>query len=337
VTHRDLTLWLSGGLAVLLLGFGAVTKVPYVELSPGPAINTLGSSNNKAVLGITGAKTYTTDGQLDLTTVSVRDQLTLFEALQGWLSSRNAVIPREFVYPDDQSEQEAEQETKEEMTTSQNAATGAALTQLGLSLVKVQDVTKGGASDGRLKAGDVIVTIDGTKVFGPGPLRTLVRKHAIGETVVVGYRRAGQAGTTTIKTGESQDKPVKAALGITTELTSDVKVDISLANIGGPSAGLMFALGIIDKLGPASLTGGKHIAGTGTIELDGKVGPIGGIAEKLLGAHDQGATVFLVPADNCREAKSHRPDGLTLVRVGSLQDALNGLAAVRAGRAARSC
>ena len=113
----------------------------------------------------------------------------------------------------------------------------------------------------------------------------------------------------------------------TPSVTSDVKVDISLANIGGPSAGLMFALGIIDKLGPASLTGGKHIAGTGTIEVDGTVGPIGGIAEKLLGARGrQGATVFLVPDGNCREAKNHRPDGLTLVRVEH-----------PAGRVARTC
>ena len=99
----------------------------------------------------------------------------------------------------------------------------------------------------------------------------------------------------------------------------------------------MFALGIIDKLGPPSLTGGKHIAGTGTIEIDGTVGPIGGIAEKLLGARDVGATVFLVPAGNCREARNHRPDGLTLVRVQTLKDALRGLAAIRAGRKAPSC
>ncbi|MCW2543491.1 MAG: Secreted protein [Frankiales bacterium] len=337
MTRRDLTLWLSGGLSVLLLGIGGVTTVPYVELSPGPAINTLGLSQGKDVLGITGAKTYATEGELDLTTVSVRDKLTLFEALKGWVSSRDAVIPREFVYPDDKSAAENEAETQQEMTTSQSAATGAALTQLGLSRVKVQTVTKGGGSDGALKVGDVIETIDGTKVFGPGPLRTLVRKHAIGEKVVVGYRRAGVDRTSTITTGASQDKPVKAALGIVTELTSDVKVDITLSDIGGPSAGLMFALGIIDKLGPASLTGGRHIAGTGTIDLDGVVGPIGGIAEKLLGARDKGATVFLVPVDNCREAASHHPKGLTLVRVGSLQDALNGLAAVRAGKTPRSC
>ncbi|MCU1586802.1 MAG: hypothetical protein JWN31_295 [Frankiales bacterium] len=330
-------MWLAGALAVVLLALGFSTKVPYVELSPGPAINTLGAPDGKAVLGIRGAKTYPTDGELDLTTVSLRDKLTLFEALAGWVSGSKAVIPREFVYPDNQSATQNEAETKAEMTDSQNNAAGAALTELGLARIKVDTVVKGSGSVGKLRPGDIITAVDGVKVFGPAPLRAEVRKHRIGDVLTVSYLRGGKPGSVAITTGPSQDKPPKAALGVNTLVDSDVKVDISLANIGGPSAGLMFALGIIDKLGPQSLTGGKHIAGTGTIEIDGTVGPIGGIAEKLLGARGVGATVFLVPDGNCREARNHRPDGLTLVRVTTLKDALRGLAAVRAGRKAPSC
>ncbi len=330
-------MWLAGVLAVLLLAVGFAAKVPYVELSPGPAINTLGDSDKKAVLGITGAKTYPTDGRLDLTTVSLRDKLTLFEALSGWVSDRKAVIPREFVYPEDKSAKENEAETRAEMTDSQNSATTAALTELGLARAKVASVVKGTGAAGKLQAGDVFVAVDGVPVSGPASLRAEVRKHRIGDVVTISYLRNGVPGAVEITTGPSRDKPAKAALGVDTALATNIKVDISLANIGGPSAGLMFALGIIDKLGQQSLTGGKHIAGTGTIEIDGKVGPIGGIAEKLLGARDVGATVFLVPDANCHEAKSHRPDGLTLVRVTTLKDALGGLAAVRAGRKAPSC
>jgi PDZ domain-containing protein len=330
-------MWLAGVLAVLLLGLGFSVHVPYVELSPGPAINTLGTSGDRAVLGITGAKTYKTDGRLDLTTVSVRDKISLLEALGGWFSGRKAVIPREFVYPPDQTDEQNEEQTKEEMQTSQNAAMYAALSELKLARVKVESVVKNGPSAAQLKVGDIITAVDGVKVYGPDALRAGVRKHRIGEVAVITFERGGQPGTASITTGPSADKEPKAAIGVVTGFTTPIKVDISLKDIGGPSAGLMFALGIIDKLGPESLTGGKHIAGTGTIEVDGAVGPIGGIAEKLIGARDVGATVFLVPADNCKEAVSHRPDGLQLVRVQNLEGALSALSAVRAGRTAPSC
>jgi PDZ domain-containing protein len=116
-----------------------------------------------------------------------------------------------------------------------------------------------------------------------------------------------------------------------------VHVDIKLQDVGGPSAGLMFALGIVDKLQPGSLTGGRVVAGTGEIDESGKVGAIGGIAQKMRGAVKAGATVFLVPSANCDEARRTRPDHLQLVRVGTIQDALDGLAALRAGRTPASC
>ena len=108
-------------------------------------------------------------------------------------------------------------------------------------------------------------------------------------------------------------------------------IDFNLANIGGPSAGLMFTLAVIDKLTTGDLNDGKFVAGTGTIDRDGKVGSIGGITHKMLAAQEAGATVFLVPADNCDEAKTAHDDGLELVKVDNLDQAVDALKHISAG------
>ena len=340
MTRRNLTMLLAGVLAVALLGLGMWQTVPYVELSPGPAINTLGgdtTDQGQPILTISGARTYTTDGSLDLTTVSLRDHITLFEALRGWISSREAVVPREYVIPPDQTTQQNDKQNQVDMKASQDDATTAALGELGLETLSVDSVTASGPSVGRLAPGDVIVSVDGTTIGSPHSLRTAVRAHRIGEQVVVAYLRHGRPGTVTITTGHAPDEPTQSAIGIATKAHSPITVSIRLKDIGGPSAGLMFALGIIDKLGEQSLTGGKNIAGTGTIDANGKVGAIGGIAEKMLGAKDAGATVFLAPADNCKEAAAHKPSGLRLVRVATLHEALAALATLRAGGTPAPC
>lgn len=342
MSRRALTLVSGTVLAVLLAVVGGVQKVPYVSLGPGPAINTLGSSDDEVVLTITGAKTYPTDGSLALTTVSVRDELTLFEALAGWFNNRQAVIPREIVFPPDTSREEEEKKNVQEMARSQDDATQAALGELGLRSVDkvvVATVKNGAPADTRLKPADVLTSVDGTPVTDAGSVGALISRKQPGETVVIGYVRDGRPATVSIRTIRSGDAPVRPVIGISAEVvkTYDVKVDIKLKDIGGPSAGLMFALGIIEKLGPESLTGGKSIAGTGTIDAQGKVGAIGGIAEKMIGAKDRGATVFLSPADNCAEAKSTKPDGITLIRVETLKGALAALKTLREGGTPPSC
>ena len=338
MSRRALTFFLASVLAVGLLVAGGYQSVPYVALSPGPAINTLGGTGKDAVLSVSGAPTYATDGALDLTTVSVKDRITLFEAITGWFSDRQAVVPRELIFPPDQTEADTNKQNTEEMKQSQDDATTAALTELGVPVVvAVDEVGKGAPAQGKLRVGDVLVTVDGAKITNAKSLRTLISKHQPGQDVVIGYTRGGRPGTATITTGTSTDKPTRAVVGISPRQSFPIKVDIRLKDIGGPSAGMMFALGIIDKLGKESLTGGKNIAGTGTIDADGKVGPIGGIAEKMLGAKDAGATVFLAPADNCPEAKDNKPAGLTLVKVATLKDAVSALATLRAGGTPPSC
>ncbi len=342
MSRRALTLVMGIVLAVALAVAGSVHTVNYVALGPGPSINTLGSSEGTEILAISGAKTFPTDGSLALTTVSVQDKITLFQALAGWLSPRKAVIPRELVLPPDKSEDERKQENQQEMRQSQDDAATAALRELGYpakTRVVVSIVKNGAPADGKLKPADVLTSVDGTVVTDATSVGALVRKHKPGEVVRIGYLREGTAGTATITTAASTDKPARAVIGITPveNSTFDIKVNISLSNIGGPSAGLMFALGIIDKLGPESLTGGRKIAGTGEITPEGKVGPIGGIAEKMIGAKEQGATVFLSPAENCDEARTTKPDGITLIKVATLKGTLAALSTLRSGGTPPSC
>lgn len=342
MSRRYLTLLLAAALAVGLALAGAWATVPYVVLQPGPAFDTLGNVGTTPVLSVKGHKTYPTDGSLDLTTVSVLDHVSLFEALSGWVSSSDAVVPRELVYPPDQSDQQTEQQNQQAMQQSQDDAVSAALHQLGVpgtTVVTVAGIAKGKPAAGRLQVGDVLTTVDGQKVSDVAGLRALLSNRAVGATAVVGYVRKGVAGTVTVATVGSSDDPRRPVIGIEAaeRTTFPVKVDVMLKDVGGPSAGLMFALGILDKLEPGSLTGGRRIAGTGEITPDGKVGEIGGIAQKMRGARAAGATVFLAPAGNCREAARSKPGGLTLVKVSTLKGALAALATLRAGGTPPTC
>lgn len=334
-----------------LLCAGVFMKVPYSEMSPGPTVNTLGDSHGEPVLNISGHKTYPTSGHLNMTTVRVTGadyDMNLLEAVYGWLAGDNIVVPHENLYPNGKTDQESTQENAEEFSQSQESAKVAALKQLGIPVearVIVASVVKGSPSEGKLHAGDVIKSVDGTAVTGPDDVAKLVTKHKAGEPVefvIVPAAEAAEAekahreptGTTkvTITTGKAEGDG-RAIVGIRagTDHTLPFTIDIKLADVGGPSAGLMFALGIVDKLTPENLTGGKFIAGTGTIDDAGKVGPIGGIQMKTIGARQAGAQYFLTPAENCASAATDVPDGLTLVKVSTIDDAVKALEKIGKG------
>lgn len=348
--RRPLTLSLAGLLAVGMVFAASVATVPYVALLPGPAYDTLGSKGTvqvagqgKPVLEISGRPTFEDAGQLDLLTILVDDELTLGEAISRWFSRESAVVPRDVLYPPDQSDEQVQEQNKNLMTTSQGAAASAALRQLGIAFnrVVVEAVPAGSPSAGRLARGDVLTTVDGKPVLDASSLRTLIGARRAGQPVTIGYRRGAAEQSASITTTPSTDATPRPLIGVETReepLPAAPKVTVNLQDVGGPSAGLMFALGIIEKLGKDSLTGGKHVAGTGEISADGAVGPIGGISQKLVGAKRAGATVFLVPAGNCEEATRNPVDGLQTVRVATLAEALDGLAAVRRGAPpARTC
>ncbi|MER7724029.1 PDZ domain-containing protein [Streptomyces sp. NPDC096323] len=352
--RRTATMLASTLILIALLCAGVLIKVPYSEMSPGPTVNTLGKVDGAPVLQITGHKTYETTGNLNMTTVRVTGadyNMNLVEAVYGWLGHDSVVVPHDTLYPDGKTEEQSTQENAEEFSQSQESAKVAALTELGIpvsSRVVVSTVLKDSPSQGKLHAGDVIKAVDGTAVKQPEDVAKLVTKHEPGEDVTftvipaktaAAAEKAGKepegAEKITIAT-EKAPKENRAIVGIQagTDHTFPFEIDIKLADVGGPSAGLMFSLGIVDKLTPGQLTGGKFIAGTGTIDDKGKVGPIGGINMKLVGARNAGARYFLTPDENCKAAASDTPDGLTLVRVKTIDDAKKSLDRIRTGDAA---
>ena len=339
MSPRVLTLAVAGFLVVVLAAVAALLPVPYVALSPGPTTNTLGAVRNTDLIRIEGRRTFATKGHLDLTTVSVlggpRQRMDIVTALTGWLDDDVAIVPEEQIYPDDETAEEAERQSAAEMTESQENATTAALRQLGIPVttrVLVDQLSDGSPARGRLEPGDVVLEVDGQPAAGGARLRELITTHEPGEQVRVAVRRDGKRLETSIKTAAAEDG--RAIVGILTKDEADYPftVEISLRDVGGPSAGLMFALGIVDKLTPGALTGGSYVAGTGTIDDAGEVGAIGGIPQKMDGARNAGATVFLVPEGNCAEAVDTAPDGLQLVKVNSLEHAVTALDALREGR-----
>ncbi|MGW6271058.1 YlbL family protein [Streptomyces sp. NPDC055060] len=349
--RRTATMLASTLMLIALLCAGVLIKVPYSEMSPGPTVNTLGDHGGEPVLQISGHKTYPTTGHLNMTTVRVTSadyNMNIAEAVYGWLAHDNIVVPHDTLYPDGKTEQQSTQENAEEFSQSQESAKVAALKELDLpvkSQVVVSTVFKDSPAEGKLHAGDVIREVDGTPVKEMTDVAKLVTKRKAGQDVVFSVvpvkeaaaaEKAGKEPTRTdeIKiTTEKAEDDGRAVVGIKagTDHTFPFTIDIKLADVGGPSAGLMFALGIVDKLTPDDLTGGRFVAGTGTIDDDGKVGPIGGIGMKTVGARAKGAEYFLTPKDNCATAAKDVPDGLTLVKVNTIDDAVDSLEAIRKG------
>ncbi|WP_042442376.1 YlbL family protein [Streptacidiphilus jiangxiensis] len=353
--RRSATMLAATLMLIALFCAALVVPAPYAEMSPGPTYNTLGDQNGKPVIVITGHHTYPTTGNLNMTTVEVSSadyRPNLVSALIGWINSDMAIVPHSTLYPDNQTEQQAQQQNAEEFSASQDSAKAAALSTLGFPVkaeVIVAAVVENSPSVGKLHAGDVIVAVDGTPVTDPQQVSTLVTKHQPGQDVV--FTVVPKDKTTDITRTPAQQAAVEQKVTITTaknpdtgkamvgiqpdvEHTFPFDVQINLGDVGGPSAGLMFSLGIVDKLNGTNLTGGKFIAGTGTIDADGNVGPIGGITMKLIAARNAGAQYFFTPADNCAEAASATPSGLTLVKETSLKGALDALSDIRSGNTA---
>lgn len=328
-----------GALITALLAVGVMAApLPYVILQPGPTVNTLGSDKGKEVIVVKDAKTSASKGQLRLTTVGVKPNVELVQAIRGWFSDEQAVVPRELIYPPNRSEQQVEQQNDEDFKVSQDSAVTVALRELGYPLkVVVTKVAKGGPSSGALQPDDVITAVDGAPVEASQRLTELIRAKPAGTTLSVSYTRGGEPGTARITTRADQGGQPRIGVEIKADQKAPFSVEIIVSDIGGPSAGLMFSLGIIDKVRPADLTAGKIIAGTGTIDDEGRVGPIGGIPQKLVGAKAAGAHIFLVPAGNCAEALRNAVPGLPMARVATVDDALTALQTLGGGGTPAPC
>ena len=340
---------ISAVVAVLLVMLVALLPSPYAIERPGPVFDTLGASgtgkDRAPLIAIPDRTTYPTRGSLDLLTVSVVGSPTggpsWLELAFAWLNPSQAVIPLEAVFPSGITSGQAEREGAAEMTGSQRSAIAAALRQLGYEVagdVTIQQVAKGSAAAaGRLESGDVVTAFDGTAVGDSCALQNAVQGHGA-KAATVTVRRGGTTRTIAVTPRAVADGTggTRPLLGVVTSaaFTYPFTVRLEIDDVGGPSAGMMFALGIIDKLTPGALTGGRHVAGTGTICGDGRVGAIGGIVQKMAAAREAGATLFLAPRADCDEVVGHIPAGLDVVAVDRLSGALEALEKVRASGSA---
>jgi Lon-like protease len=338
MTRRAVSLTVATITLVALVAVAFLVKLPFVVMSPGLTEDTLGDFDGQPVITIEGHNTYPTAGRLDLTTVSITRpdyRPRLPEVLSAWWSDEDAVLPDEAIYPSDRSPQEVEREKTQQMLDSQSSAIAAGLAQAGIDAVDitVEEIEPGMPADGTLREGDVIVALDNKPVVAVSDLVEGIQATPVGDEVTVQVLRDGKYKSISMDTAGGADSTsrIGVTLGETFNPPFDVNIDLG-QEIGGPSAGLMFSLAIYDKLTPGPLTDGRYVAGTGTIDASGGVGPIGGIQQKLAAAGHAGAEVFLVPARDCEgAAASSFSDDMELIRVETIDDAVTGLEALAAG------
>ena len=313
--------------------------VPYVQLSPGPVYDALGQSQGAPVVSISGAKTYPTEGSLGITTVfetgAPGSRLTLTEALRGWVDPAVDVVPRDLLFPPDAFDGDDpggtfQRQGAVQMAESEESAVAAALNYVGEPVtyeVVIDQVQPDAPAEGALLPGDTLIEINGTPVPDYRSVQRVMSDVVPGDAVDIEVRRDADVVTETVTTEENPDDAERAYLGVLLGLgfTSPVDVELNLDNVGGPSAGLIFSLAIVDSLTPDQLVAGRAVAGTGTISPEGRVGPIGGIVQKMYGAREDGAEVFLAPRANCAEVVGNEPDGLEVLAVRTLDEAVSAL------------
>lgn len=321
----------------LLLIAAAWSPTPYVLERPGPSFDTTGEIDGEQVMTLDGVETYPTDTKLDFTTVYVvggpGSSPRILDTMYSWLSSTQAVLPQEVMYPPATTREEITNSGTAAMDSSQDLAVASALEHLGedySTTLTVHDVVPGSPADGTLESGDVLVSVDGQPVTSLDGLRQSLNDDD-DASVTVTVDRDGSQQELTVETVEV-DGNQQLGVYLQREFDFPFQVDFALDNVGGPSAGMMLSLGVMDELTPGSLGGNRHIAGTGTIDVEGDVGPIGGIRQKMVGAQQTGADLFLAPVENCPDVVGHVPDGMTVVAVDTLDDSVNALKAVADGQ-----
>lgn len=336
----------SGSLAVVLCAAAVLLPSPYIIESPGPTFNTIGEIDGRPLIEVEGRESFPPEGELDLTTVLVsggpNGQVNVLDTFRAWVDPDADVLPEQLVYPEGTTSSDVQERNAVAMTSSQEAAIAAALSHEGIAYTEelaVAGLADDSAAEGILEVGDVLRTVDGREIDTIETLRSALA-DAEGAEATLGIVRDGAAMDVRVTPREAAEGEFQLGVLLASTFEFPFDVSIQLDNVGGPSAGTMFALGIIDTLTEGDLTGGRHFAGTGTIDSAGVVGPIGGIAQKLVGARAGGADFFLAPADNCDEVVGNIPDGLTVVKVGTLDDAVDAVETLGAGgdaSAAPSC
>ncbi len=331
----------AGAVALAALGLFAVMPSPYVIQVPGPTFDALGEVDTGEevipLITITGTETYETSGELNVLTVSMRgnpDQpLSWLETGLAWFTPGAVLLPMESVFPDDITTEEREEQDAAAMSSSQLDAVAAALTELQIpfeTTLSVGVVLEDTPAEGVFEEGDIIHAVNGEPVSNVDQIRQLVAEGE-GSPVTISVTRAG-APTELTLTPVLQDENWIMGVGVEADYVFPFDVTIFIDNVGGPSGGTIFTLGIIDQLTEGELTGGEVWAGTGTITAGGAVGPIGGIEQKMYGALNAGAKYMFAPIENCDEVVGNIPDGLEVFAVSTLHEAKLVLEGVASGQ-----
>jgi PDZ domain-containing protein len=298
-------------------------------------VNTLGTDNGTPIITVSGHPVQSTNGNLNLTTVSVDTQNTnVVGAIHGWLAHDAVVVPHDSVYPPGQTQQQTNEQDQQDFVASQDSAIQAAACELGYpKAFGVLSISDGSANKNALHPSDEFVSVGGKSVSDLTSLQAALSGRSTGDKVPAVVLRNGTKVdvTLTIMAPAAGSTSPRLGIAVASGCMFPFQVEIGLGGIGGPSAGMMFALGIIDKVGPPNLTMGRFIAGTGTIDGDGNVGAIGGIQLKMMGARRDGATVFLAPESNCADVRGNIPAGLNVIKVGTLGDAVSSLEELEKG------
>lgn len=346
--RQDRILAVAGVTLAVLLAAMMLLPVPYAVQRPGPTVDTLSERDGTPLIEVDGAPVYpASSGELRLTTVSVSggpdNPVGAFEALEGWIRGDTSVMPREDAFGEADAEELSDFQ-QAQMAASQSNAAAAALQELGYVVpmaLRVAETIPDSNAAGALDVDDVLTAVvrldTGARVdlVDFRDLMDFMRGVPPGTTLEVEYDRGGAAGSARFETSPRPDGDTRpgSVLGVyvSADVTLPVDVSFDITNIGGPSAGLMFALGVIEVMTPGTLTGGEAIAGTGTMSVDGYVGGIGGIRQKMHGAARDGATWFLAPVQNCAEVVGYEPAGLSVVAVEDLTQAVDAVEAIAAG------
>ncbi|MDE3721068.1 PDZ/DHR/GLGF domain-containing protein [Nocardiopsis sp. N85] len=337
----------------LLVGLGVGSRylpMPYLVAGPGITLDTVGRTDEGPVIRIDGADHYEHEGSLSMVTVQYaggpQRRLDFLTVVRAWLSPTEAVLPEELLFPAGRSPEEVSERQTVQMNDSQTSATAAALNQLGLgydAIPVVGDTVEGMPADGLVEPGDVILAVDGEKVLtrSEGEPGTVVGTALVvervgsrepGEPVVLTLDRDGEEIEVEMVSEPGEEGQAAVGVLISDEMDFPIEVDITVGDIGGPSAGMMFALGIMDRLSEEGLTGGASIAGSGTITSAGEIGGVSGIQQKMVSAQRAGAGYFFVAADSCSQVFESAAYGeLEVVRVETLTDAVEALETIRTG------
>ena len=337
-SRRYLTMVVASLSLIVLSCVAFLVPVPYVTMRPGPAFDTLGEFNSKPMFTFgEGVKTYPTKGSLDFTTVSVtraQADVSLAQAFEAYFAEDTAVVPRSFIYREGESAKDAKEQGQAQLSSSKDSSRVAGLRAAGYTVPEmptIASVNKDASAMGKLKKGDVIRSVNGRDTSTAKAVVEAVGRVDVGDPVTIGFTRGGETESVDIVTRpDAKDKAVpRIGVMLRSKFDFPVKITNNVGEqVGGPSAGTMFALAIYDRLTPGALTGGSKVAGTGEIAPDGTVGPIGGIRQKMAGAADDDAEIFLVPAANCAEAADGSDHGMRLIKISTLENAIKSLEAL---------